>query len=150
VVVDGVLRLEAVALVAGGMSPGEAARRLGLGVRSVQRWAKLAGMTLQRGRKGGLAELRPAEWRKHPDPRLVPDGPYVDGNGRLDLTGRTVIQVRLREQRTHREIAAEIGVAASTVCREVAGHRIGGVYRAKVAHRTAVAARSREPVRWSV
>ena len=142
-VVDGGLRLEAVVLVSGGMSPGEAARLLGLGVRSVQRWAKLAGMTLQPGRRGGLVELRPAKRPFHPGPKPVPGGPYVDENGRLDLTGRTVIQVRLDEQRSYRQIAAEIGVVASTVCREVAGHRSEGVYRAKAAHRAALAARAR-------
>ena len=87
-------------LAAGQMAPGlsavEAARAVGVGLESVCRWAKLAGMNLQPGRRGGLAELRPAKWRVSSGPRLVPGGPYVDANGRLDLTARTVIQVRLR------------------------------------------------------
>lgn len=73
----------------------------------------------------------------------MPGGPYVDENGRLDLTGRTVIQVRLGEQRSFRRIAAEIGVVASTVSREVAAHAVDGSYRAKPAHRAALAARAR-------
>ena len=73
----------------------------------------------------------------------MPGGPYVDENGRLDLTGRTVIQVRLGEQRSFRRIAAEIGVVVSTVSREVAAHAVGGSYRAKPAHRAALAARAR-------
>lgn len=137
------VRRKAVALVAGGLAAEEAARALGVGKSSVCRWVKLAGMTLQLGRGGGLAELRPARRPSHPGPRPVPGGPYVDGNGRLDLTGRTVIQVRLAEKRSYRQIAAEIGVVASTVTREVAGHQVEGVYRAKVAHRAAVAARAR-------
>ena len=142
-VVAGDVRVDAVALVAGGMAAAEAARRLGLGTRSVQRWARLAGMSLQLGRRGGLAELRPVTWRVHAVPRLVQGGPYVDDNGRLDLTGRTVIQVRLAERWTLRRIAAEIGVAASTVSREVAGHQVDGRYRAKLAHRAALAGRTR-------
>ena len=137
------LRLEAIGRVVDGLSAGEAARALGVGRASVCRWAKLAGMNLQPGRRGGLAELRPAKRPSHPGPRLVPGGPYVDANGRLDLTGRTVIQVRLAEQRTYRQIAAEIGVVASTVCRELAVHRGEGMYRAKAAHRAALAARAR-------
>ena len=141
--VGAVLRLEAVGLIVGGMAAAESARRLGLEPRSVQRWAKLAGMTLQAGRRGGLAELRPAKCPSDLGPRPVPGGPYVDHNGRLDLTGRTVIQVRLAERRSYRRIAAEIGVVASTVAREVAAYAAEGKYRAKVAHRAAVAARAR-------
>ena len=137
------LRLEALAQVAAGLSAVEAARAVGVGLESVCRWAKLAGMTLQRGRRGGLAELRPVRGRLHQGPRLVPGGPYVDANGRLDLTGRTVIQVRLAERRTYRQIAAEIGVAVSTVSREIAAHAADVAYRAKTAHRAALAARAR-------
>lgn len=137
------LRLEALGLVGEGRSAEEAARAVGVGHASVCRWAKLAGMTLQPGRRGGLAELRPAKGRPHREPKLVPGGPYVDVNGRLDLTGRTVIQVRLAERRTYRQIAAEIGVAASTVSREIAAHAADVAYQAKTAHRAALAARAR-------
>ena len=137
------VRREALGLVAGGLAAAEAARRLGVQPRSVQRWAKLAGMVLQVGSLGGLAELRPAKRPSHRGPRPVPGGPYVDHNGRLDLTGRTVIQVRLAEQRSFGQIAAELGVVASTVSREVAAHAVDGWYRAKSAHRAALAARAR-------
>lgn len=137
------VRREALALVAAGRSAGEAARVLRVGRMLVCRWAKLAGMTLQPGRRGGLAELRPAKRSSCPGPRPVPAGPYVDENGRLDLTGRTVIQVRLAERQGYRRIAAELGVAPSTVSREVGAYLVGGVYRAKPAHQAALAARAR-------
>jgi len=134
------LRREALMLVAGGLAASEAARVLGVGRVSVCRWAKLAGMRLQPGRRGGLAELRPA---RRPTHRRAPEGPYVDDNGRLDLAGRVVIQLRLAEKHSYRRIAAELGVAPSTVSREVTAHRVEGVYRAKSAHRAAVLARAR-------
>jgi len=73
----------------------------------------------------------------------APAGPFVDGNGRLDVAGRMVIQVRLRDRWSYRAIAAELGVAASTVSREIAAHAVEGVYRARDAQRAAATARRR-------
>jgi IS30 family transposase len=61
----------------------------------------------------------------------------------LDLVGRLLIQFRLRDGWSYRLIAAELGVAPSTVSREIAGHAVDGVYRARDAHRAAVTARRR-------
>ena len=52
---------------------------------------------MQKGKLGGLAELRKRRV-KPPRPRAqAPAGPFLDGNGRLDEAGRVVIQSRLRE-----------------------------------------------------
>jgi len=104
------------------------------------RWAKLAGMELQKGRLGGLAESRPKKGRPRAE---APAGPFRDGNGRLDLAGRLLIQFRLRDRWSYRAIAAGLGVAASTVSREIAAHAIDGTYRARDAQRAAVRARRR-------
>jgi transposase, IS30 family len=96
-----------------------------------------------RGKLGGLAELRK---RRVPAlrPRVeAPAGPFLDGNGRLDLAGRVVIQIRLRERCSYRAVAAELGVAASTVSREIATHTVDGKYRAVDAQRAAVRDRHR-------
>ena len=136
-------RQEVVALVGSGWSAQAAADRVGVGRSSAERWARLAGMALQKGKLGGLAELRK---RRVPPPRPrveAPAGPFLDGNGRLDLAGRVVIQIRLREHCSSRGIAAELGVAPSTVSREIAAHAVAGKYRAVDAHRVAVRARHR-------
>jgi len=73
----------------------------------------------------------------------APVGPFLDGSGRLDLAGRVVIQIRLRERCSYRGIAAELGVAPSTVSREIATHALEGTYRAQAAQRAAVRARRR-------
>ncbi len=136
-------RLEVVALVASGWSAQAAAEWVGVSHASAERWARLAGMKLQKGKLGGLAELRKKRVRP-PRPRAeAPAGPFVDANGRLELTGRVVIQIRLRERCSYRRIAAELGVAASTVSREIAAHAAEGTYRATDAHRAAVGARRR-------
>jgi IS30 family transposase len=136
-------RQEVVALVGSGWSAQAAADRVGVGRSSAKRWARLAGMALQKGKLGGLAELRK---RRVPPPRPraeAPAGPFLDGNGRLDLAGRVVIQIRLREHCSYRGIAAELGVAPSTVSREIATHAVDGKYRAVDAHRAAVRDRHR-------
>lgn len=130
-------------LIREGLSGQQAACRLGLPPTTVRKWATVAGMDLQKGKLGGLAELRKRR-QKPPRPRaLAPDGPFTQGNGRLDLAGRMLIQIRLRERCSYRRIAAELGVAASTVSREIAAHLLEGVYRARDAHRAAVQARHR-------
>ena len=137
------VRDEALVLVRQGLSGQQAASRVGVPSDAVQRWAKVAGMDLQRGRLGGLAGLRQ---RRVEPPRAMaeaPAGPFVDGNGRLDVAGRMVIQVRLRDRWSYRAIAAELGVAASTVSREIAAHAVEGVCRARAAQRAAVTARHR-------
>jgi len=137
------VREMALGLIRQGLSGQQAASRVGVPSDAVQRWAKVTGMHLQKGKLGGLAELRQRRARP-PRPRAeAPQGPLLDGNGRLDLAGRLVIQIRLREGCSYRRIAAELGVAASTVSREIATRTVEGVYRARDAHRAAVRARHR-------
>ena len=104
-------RWEVVGLVASGWSAQAAAERVGVSSGSAERWSRLAGMRLQKGKLGGLAELRKRRV-KAPRPRAeAPAGPFLDGNGRLDLAGRVLIQIRLRERCSYRRIAAELGVS---------------------------------------
>jgi len=131
-------RLKAVELVSRGWSAQAAAGRVGVSASAVKMWVRLAGMTLQMGRLGGLAELRHSKQRVE-----APPGPLLDGNGRLDLAGRLLIQLRLRDRCSYRAIAVELGVAASTVSREIAAHAVDGRYRGVEAHRGAVRARRR-------
>ena len=112
-----------------GWSARAAAERVGVSRSVAQLWARLAGMRLQKGKLGGLAELRKRRV-KPPRPRAeAPEGPFLDSNGRLDLAGRVLIQIRLREACSYRRIATELGVAASTVSREIAAHTVDGKYR---------------------
>jgi IS30 family transposase len=135
------VRESALGLVRQGLSGQQAACRVGVAPDAVSRWATVAGMDLQKGRLGGLAELRK---RQRKPPRAeAPAGPFLEGNGRLDLAGRVLIQIRLRERCSYRKIAAELGVAASTVSREIAAHTVEGKYRASHAQRLAVRARHR-------
>ena len=134
---------EALALINAGFSAQGAARELGLPPTTVRYWARVAGMTLQKGKLGGLPALRVKQGRSPRPAKAAPLGPYVDGNGRLGLVGRLVIQLRLREHRSYRQIAAEVGVAPSTVSREVTGRLVRGRYCAQKAHRQALRARRR-------
>ena len=135
VLAEGV-RVEALGLLRLGESIGEASRRLGISNTTVWRWARLAGMTVQRGRIGGLAG--PSERRRagalagQPAPAL--EGDYLDGRGHLTYAGRVLIGIRLRERCSQRVIAAELGTTAATVSRELARGCGGDRYQARVAH----------------
>ncbi|WP_376766823.1 helix-turn-helix domain-containing protein [Microlunatus parietis] len=75
-------------LVAAGESCSEAARRVGVNRRSAMRWANLAGMELQPGRIGGIPGV--SAFRRSPrsrQPRVLPEGDYLDENGRLNRPG---------------------------------------------------------------
>lgn len=61
---------------------------------------------------------------------------WVDGQGRLTLAGRVLIQVRHHDGVSQARIAAELGVHRSTVCRELKW-RVGGRYDAVRAQRVA-------------
>jgi IS30 family transposase len=136
-------RSVAVEMVAEGVSCSEAARQVGVHYTTVARWVRLAGMQLQRGRIGGVPGA--SERRRKPWPGLDPDGEddCLDGNGRLTFAGRVLIGLRLREQRAHSQIAAELGVHRSTVHREVAAGSVEGFYRPSTAQRRAERARRR-------
>jgi IS30 family transposase len=137
------VREMALGLIRQGLSGQQAACRVGVPATTVRHWATVAGMDLQKGKLGGLAELRKRR-QMPPRPRAeAPAAPFLDGNGRLDLAGRVLIQIRLRERCSYRRIAVELGVAASTVSREISAHALDGKYRASDAHRSAVRARHR-------
>jgi transposase, IS30 family len=137
------VRARAVALVAGGESCREAGRQVGVPGQTVARWAKLAGMQLQRGRIGGRPGARPGVSRVAASTPEDPDEECVDRNGRLTFAGRVLIGLRLREGRSQSAIATELGVHRSTVCREVAAGTTQGRYRPGASQRRADQARRR-------
>lgn len=123
-------------------------REVGAHNTTVGDWARLAGMKLQKGALGGIPEFaEPRRRRRRPrGPAQAPEGPYVDGAGRLTLEARVVIGIRRRERCSMRRIATELGVAASTVSRELARGSIEGHYQARRAQRAADQARSRPKI----
>lgn len=148
------VRAQALALVADGESCREAGRQVGVAGQTVMRWANLAGMTLQKGRIGGMAG--PAERRRRPPqrrpharrqaagPPVVPAvEDCVDDNGRLTYPGRLLIGMRLRDGRSLNQIAIELGVHRCTVGREVKAGTIADRYQPGSAQRRADAARCR-------
>lgn len=148
------LRVQALGLVEAGESCREAGRQVGVDGSTVMRWANLAGMKLQKGRIGGLPG--PAERRRRPPrrgahvrkepvtpPVVPPVEECVDHNGRLTLSGRLLIGIRLRDGCTYNKIAIELGVHRSTVGREVKAGSTAGRYQPAAAQRRADAARRR-------
>lgn len=106
---------------------------------TVKRWAKLVGMSFAAARTGGGVIPMPMDAL----PNVTPDRGYR----RLTLEDRTYIQVALETTPplSLRKIAARLGVAVSTVSREVSRNRIEDVrsrynmvgdyhYHARVAH----------------
>jgi IS30 family transposase len=130
------IREEAFALLRDGVSLSQTCRKLGICRDTLQRWTKVAGMTMRYGNSGGLEE-----------PQAAPQGQgWVDERGHLTHAARVLIQIRLADQKRPAQIAAELGVHRATVCREIArnrGTRPGGRYRAERAHLQALARRRR-------
>ena len=126
-------RQQALGLLEQGLSALEVARRIGVDRRAVCRWAKVAGMTLRMGPVGGV--LRPTA--------PVSEGDWTDAQGRLTEAGRGLIAVRLRDGHRPARIAAELGVHRSSVSRELARHRVGGVYSVRLAQQRSHANRAR-------
>lgn len=109
--------------------------------RARYRWMKIGGMRMKTGRRGGLP--KPPE----PDPVEVPVEPFEKIQGRLTYFERCVIQVRLREQRRQKQIAAELQRSPAVICREIKrNRRQDGVYDARHAD-DAAARRRRRPRR---
>jgi IS30 family transposase len=136
------VRRQVVAWVSQGWTATAAARRFDIDPGVVVGWVNLAGMHLRSGRHGGLASPVPA----------VPDVVSADFpgartcHGRLTSTGRALIQFGLAMRWSMRAIAAEIGVAPSTVSREIARARVAagsGRYDAQRAQKRADAERDR-------
>jgi IS30 family transposase len=137
------LRAQALVWVSRGWSATAAARRFGLDPNVVVRWVRLAGMELRSGKHGGL--VTPIE----PRPDLTVDDFVGERTfrGRLTLIGRALIQFGLAMGWSMRAIATELGVAPSTVSREIARGSIdlatGRRYDASRAQRRADKLRSR-------
>jgi len=122
------VREAALEFVRSGGSARGAATRLGVSLGAVCKWCRGAGVPLRRGGRGG-PERRPDSPVERPAERRSP-------RARLGLDRRCVIEVRLRDGRSLREIAREIGVSHTTVAREVARNRgADGAYRARAAQR---------------
>lgn len=106
---------------------------------SVGRWARMAGMQKVIGRTGGI---------RIPEDREIPLGTTRQYR-RLTLADRAFIQAArsLPQPISMRRIAAELGVAASTVSRELTRHSLTHAhiprYLSDVAHHRALLARSR-------
>ena len=134
-------RVDALSMLLRGMLAVQVRQRLGLGANVVERWAKLAGMELGTGGRGGLR-------------RIVPDdrvGAGVGHGRRLSREDRALIQVGLAQGMSMRKIAGLAGVAPSTVSREIARGRLTyrsqWRYDAGIAHQAAFERRARPKTR---
>ncbi|MGG7466617.1 IS30 family transposase [Plantibacter sp. YIM 135347] len=100
-----------------GRSASGVAAMLGVSMTAVKEWAMLAGMELQTAPVGGVRVL-PVD--------VVPVGGPVRSYRRLTLADRAFIQAAraMAVPFGVRRIARELGVAASTVSRELRGHSV--------------------------
>lgn len=129
--------------VAGGQSMEAVSRWSGVDRVTIGRWARLSGMQVREGRVGGA---EPADLGR------VVSGSPGRSYRRLTLADRSLIQAALASPTPWgvRAIARELGVAASTVSREIRAHRVRHwdrlFYDAGIAHYRAVRARPRTRV----
>ncbi len=107
-----VVRREAYRQLVGGASHYEVAAAMGLGHACVQRWVTLAGMDLQARRSHGVEPFRPVRAGKN------------RGYRRLNMADRSLIEAGLETGWSIRRIATHLGVAASTVSREIRRHQV--------------------------
>ena len=130
------VRVQALRLLVGGASAVRTRAVLGLPPGRVERWARLAGMRFAAGSRSGLA-LSP--------PDVV--GVATGHGRRLSLADRALIQTGLAQGFSVRRIAGLVGVAPSTVSREITRsswlHRGRWQYEAGVSHQVAAQRRAR-------
>ena len=131
-------------LLGQGRSCHSIARELGGSPSTVRKVAVEAGMVLSRGRVGGVGGLNEHRYSPRRRRRRLRENPVLevgepaqwrDGQGRLTLAGRILIEVRVGDRVPPSRIAAELGVHRSTVSRDV--KRCPGRYRAQPAQRLA-------------
>ena len=122
-------------LLAGGMSCRAVSAEVGVSHGLVWQWNQRWGIPLLRGRTGG-ADMGVC-------PVVAQEGPRPSPRARVTYAERVLIADRLRHGRSCRQIAAELGVAHTTVAREVRGHARGGRYDPASAQRACERARSR-------
>jgi len=117
-------RERALELLGLGWSAAQAAPEVGIHFQTVLVWARAAGMTLRRGRHGGIVPPMEA-------PAMEP---RVRGLGvRLDRHDRCQIEVWLNQGCSQAWIARQLGVHRSTITREVASKSVSGRYVARSA-----------------
>lgn len=104
------VRACALRMLLDGRSSRDVAARLNIAPRTVSGWAKLAGVELSKGRRGGTVGL----WQRPPLP------PGTGHGRRLSAADRVIIEARYRMNVSQRQIAREVGVSASTINRELA------------------------------
>lgn len=123
-----------------GRSAEHVAAKTGLGQTTIKRWARMAGMELLRGAHGGVATMA-----MDSEPAVNQARSYR----RLSLEDRSFIHAAraMPEPLSMRRIAAELGVAPSTISREIRAHQLRvwdkHHYDARVAHYQALSARGR-------
>ena len=131
-------------LLGQGRSCHSIAWELGGSPSTVRKVAVEAGMVLSRGRVGGVGGLNEYRYSPRRRRRRLRENPVLevgepaqwrDGQGRLTLAGRILIEVRVGDRVPLSRIVAELGVHRSTVSREV--RRCPGRYRAQLAQRLA-------------
>jgi transposase, IS30 family len=145
-------RLGSLALLEEGLSAMAVSRLRGVDRNQLARWANDAGMELRRGRRGGLVEVEDPERTggglvaaRAPASGVGLGGRQLLEGGRLSEAARGVIAVLDRQGWSCRRIAVEVGVAASTISREIRRGTLDGAggYRPRYAHQVAVANRAR-------
>lgn len=130
------VRLQVLDLVGQGMSAIAACRRAGVSQDLGGRWIREAGISLARGHNGGMTGAYVAQAVEFPQVR-------PSHGARLDLADRTLIHVYWSQGWSMRKIAAELGVAPSTICREIARGSTAVGYRAPTAQERADRMRAR-------
>nr|AIU93804.1 hypothetical protein LRS1606.370 [Rhodococcus sp. NS1] len=123
-----------------GRSASQVSETFQMGLSTVARWADRAGIEVSLGRAGG-AQVVPLD----ADPPRTPGRSYR----RWTLADRSFIQAALSlpDPMSYRDIATELGVAPSTVSREIKVHSIidwgQSHYVAEIAHYRALVQRPR-------
>lgn len=140
------VKRQCLALLSQGCSALQVQARTGVYAGTVSKWARQAGLSLALGRRGGLA-VRPTVMLADVEIDEVVGAVAAAGCGhgrRLTVSERTVIQFGVVQGWSRRRIAAVIGVAVSTVTRELARSCPSRApYRPDIAQRRADRARAR-------
>lgn len=137
------VRRQSLALTAAGVFSVPVSQRLGVSDTTVRAWALDAGMRFVQGR-GGVVVPEGARFALVEAEEFI--GERVSGR-RLTLAGRQVIQLGISMSMSLRAIAAQVGVAVSTVSREIKANSVarygGWKYDAQLAEGLSAARRPR-------
>lgn len=128
-----VVRARALRLVLSGLNNTQAARVMGMRRETLDQWSRAEGLSFTRGRYATLTSecrvraVAALERMCGVDPRTHDDhdpNAYTDSRGHLTECARGVIFHMLMQDKGQAEIAREIGVNRTTICREL--QRNGG------------------------